>query len=125
MPALYSRLARIAYPLIAAALLLGSRAGQAQQRSAALPAPWRAAALASPVGPAVRGDEPRRDWRWLGTVIGAAALGLAAGLEARAACGNSERGPRNCTPVTVGVGALGAAVGGVIGNLVGRAFKRG
>jgi hypothetical protein len=66
----------------------------------------------------------RRDFRWLGTAIGAAGLGLAAGLEARAYCGNSENGPRDCTGLTIGVGLLGAAVGGVLGHLVGRAIHR-
>lgn len=66
----------------------------------------------------------RRDFRWLGTAIGAAALGLAAGLEARAYCGNSENGPRDCTGLTIGVGLAGAAVGGAVGHLIGRAIHR-
>jgi hypothetical protein len=66
----------------------------------------------------------RRDFRWLGTAIGAAGLGLAAGLEARAYCGNSENGPRDCAGLTTGVGFLGAAVGGAVGHLVGRAIHR-
>jgi hypothetical protein len=66
----------------------------------------------------------RRDFRWLGTAIGAAGLGLAAGLEAAAYCGNSENGPRDCTGLTIGVGLLGAAVGGALGHLIGRAIPR-
>jgi hypothetical protein len=66
----------------------------------------------------------RRDFRWLGTAIGAAGLGLVAGLEARAYCGNSENGPRDCTGLTIGVGLLGATVGGVLGHLAGRAIHR-
>ena len=66
----------------------------------------------------------RRDVRWLGTAIGAIGLGLAAGLEARAYCGNSENGPRDCTGLTLGVGLAGAAVGGALGHLVGRAIRR-
>jgi hypothetical protein len=66
----------------------------------------------------------RRDFRWLGTAIGAVGLGLAAGLEARAYCGNSENGPRDCTGLTLGVGLAGAAVGGALGHLVGRAIRR-
>jgi hypothetical protein len=67
---------------------------------------------------------PRRDFRWLGTAIGAAGLGLFGGLEARAYCGNSENGPRDCTGLTIGVGLLSAAVGGVLGHLAGRAVHR-
>jgi hypothetical protein len=66
----------------------------------------------------------RKDFRWVGTVIGAVGLGLAAGLEAQAYCGNSENGPRDCTGVTLGVGLLGAAAGGTLGHLIGRAIPR-
>ena len=66
----------------------------------------------------------RRDFRWLGTAIGAVGLGLAAGLEARAYCGNSENGPRDCTGFTVGWSLAGAAVGGALGHLVGRTIHR-
>ncbi len=66
----------------------------------------------------------RRDFRWLGTAIGGVGLGLAAGLEARAYCGNSENGPRDCTGLTLGWGLAGAAVGGALGHLVGRAIHR-
>jgi hypothetical protein len=66
----------------------------------------------------------RRDFRWLGTAIGAAGLGLAGTLEARAYCGNSESGPRDCTGLTIGVGLLSATVGGAVGHLVGRAIHR-
>jgi hypothetical protein len=69
--------------------------------------------------------EPRRDYRWVGTAVVGAGLGTAAVLLTRAACGNSENGPRDCTGVTIGVGLLGAAVGGVIGNLLGRLVHRG
>jgi hypothetical protein len=100
-------------------------AARAQQLAGALPPAWDAAPLTAPAASAVRVDQHRRDYRWVGTVVGAVALGLAAGLEARAACGNSESGPRDCTAVTLGVGALGAAVGGVIGNFAGRIFRRG
>jgi hypothetical protein len=83
---------------------------------------WEPPALAFRfAGPA---EEPRRDYRWVGTAVVGAGLGIAAALEARAACGNSENGPRDCTGVTVGVGLLGAAVGGVIGNLLGRLVHR-
>jgi hypothetical protein len=68
--------------------------------------------------------EPRRDFRWLGTAIGAAGLAVAAGLEARAYCGNSENGPRDCTGVTIGIGLLGAVAGGALGHLIGRAIPR-
>jgi hypothetical protein len=85
--------------------------------------------LAEPVGPAKITIQPpdtaaRRDFRWLGTAIGAIGLGLAAGLEARAYCGNSENGPRDCTGFTIGWGLAGAAVGGALGHLVGRAIHR-
>jgi hypothetical protein len=66
----------------------------------------------------------RRDIRWLGTAIGAAGLGLIGTLEARAYCGNSESGPRDCTGLTIGVGLLTATVGGAVGHLVGRAIHR-
>ncbi|HUR96240.1 MAG TPA: hypothetical protein VMY76_16795 [Gemmatimonadales bacterium] len=68
--------------------------------------------------------EGRRDYRWAGTAVIGAGLGVAAAFVSRAACGNSERGPRDCTGVTIGVGLLGAAVGGVIGNLLGRLVHR-
>jgi hypothetical protein len=66
----------------------------------------------------------RRDFRWLGTAVGAVGLGLAAGLEGRAYCGNSENGPRDCTGLTIGWALAGAAVGGALGHLVGRAIHR-
>ena len=100
-------------------------AARAQQFALARPPAWDAAPLTVPAASAVRVEQPRRDYRWVGTAVGVMALGLAAGLEARAACGNSENGPRDCTGLTLGVGALGGAVGGVIGNWAGRLFKRG
>jgi hypothetical protein len=114
---------------VAGLLLLGaagrltvpSLAG-AQHRAPTLPRAWDAAPLTRPSPVAV--EPRRRDYRWVGTAIGGGALGIAAALEAAAACGNSEDGPRDCTGVTLGVGVLGAVVGGGIGNLVGRAFKR-
>jgi hypothetical protein len=71
-----------------------------------------------------RTGAPRRDYRWVGAAVVGAGLGITAAIVARAACGNSENGPRDCTGVTIGVGLLAAAVGGVIGNLVGRAVPR-
>jgi hypothetical protein len=68
--------------------------------------------------------EPRRDYRWVGTAVVGTGLGITAAIVTRAACGNSEHGPRDCTGVTLAVGLLGAAVGGFIGNLVGRAVPR-
>ena len=72
-------------------------------------------------GPAA---EARRDYRWVGTAVAGIGLGIAAVFVTRAACGNSENGPRDCTGVTIGVGLLGAAVGGVVGNLLGRLVHR-
>ena len=71
-----------------------------------------------------RAEERRRDNRWVGTTLAGAGLGITAAIVARAACGNSENGPRDCTGVTVGVGLLGAAVSGAIGNLIGRAVPK-
>lgn len=71
-----------------------------------------------------RAEETRRDYRWVGTAVVGVGLGITAALVARAACGNSEHGPRDCTGVTIGVGLLGGAVGGVLGNLLGRAIHR-
>jgi hypothetical protein len=71
-----------------------------------------------------RAGQPRRDYRWVGTAAIGTGLSITAAIVARAACGNSEHGPRDCTGVTIGVGLLGAAVGGAIGNLVGRAVPR-
>ena len=73
---------------------------------------------------ATQAGEARRDYRWVGTAVVGAGLCIAAALEARAACGNSENGPRDCTGVTIGVGLLGAAAGGVVGNLLGRLVHR-
>jgi hypothetical protein len=73
----------------------------------------------------IKASEPRRrDYRWLGTAVVGVGLGITAAIVARAACGNSENGPRDCTGITIGVGLLGAAMGGAIGNLVGRAILR-
>ena len=118
---------RVLGPICLAALggMIGpSRAG-AQHMAATLPKAWNAPAPA--ISRAVPDSvvSPRRDYRWFGTMVGAVGLGLAAGLEARAACGNSESGPRDCTGVTIGATGLGALVGGTIGHFVGRAFKRG
>jgi len=71
-----------------------------------------------------RPGEARRDYRWVGAAVVGAGLGVTAALVARAACGNSEHGPRDCTGVTVGIGLLGAAVGGALGNLLGRVVHR-
>jgi len=84
--------------------------------SAAAPATVRMQSLPAP--------EARGDFRWLGTAIGAVGLGLAAGLEAQAYCGNSEDGPRDCTGVTIGIGLLGAVAGGAMGHFIGRAIHR-
>jgi hypothetical protein len=66
----------------------------------------------------------RHDYRWVGTAVGGTGLGIAAAITAAAACGNSEHGPRDCTGITIGVGLLGAAVGGTIGHFIGRAIPR-
>ena len=118
--------ARLTSLLTVAALSLASAAPLAAQRLApALPAAWDAAPIVTVSPSAVSVAGRRRDRRWLGTAIGALGLGIAAGLEAAAACGNSENGPRSCTGVVLGVGLLGAAVGGTIGHFIGRAFKHG
>jgi len=83
---------------------------------------WEPAAYALRFSSGAR--ETRRDYRWVGTAVAGAGLGITAALVARAACGNSEHGPRDCTGVTIGVGLLSAAVGGVLGNLLGRAIHR-
>ncbi|HET9727132.1 MAG TPA: hypothetical protein VFP28_09485 [Gemmatimonadales bacterium] len=111
-------------------LLLGASGGltvpslAGAQHRAPPPDAWDVAPLTRPSPGAVDVEPRRRDYRWVGTAIGGGALGIAAALEAAAACGNSENGPRDCTGVILGVGVLGAVVGGGIGNLVGRAFKR-
>lgn len=105
--------ATVAMPASAGAQHLPTRFASAS--AAAPPAAW---ALARP------DPETRRDFRWLGTAVGAIGLGLAAGLEARAYCGNSEDGPRDCTGVTAGIGLLGAVAGGALGHLIGRAVPR-
>jgi len=71
-----------------------------------------------------RAREPRSDYRCVGTAMVGTGLGMTAGIVARAACGNSEHGPRDCTGITIGAGLLGAAVGGAIGHFVGRAIPR-
>jgi hypothetical protein len=73
---------------------------------------------------AIPAGQPHRDYRWVGTTVVGTGLGIAAAIVAAAACGNSENGPRDCTGITVGVGLLGAAVGGAIGHLAGRAIPR-
>ena len=122
LPARVLTLLLLGTPAAVAAL---PQAAAAQQLAPALPDAWEASTLTVPSRFAVSVGETRRDYRWLGTAVGAAALGVAAGLEAAAACGNSESGPRDCTGVTIGVGALGAVVGGAIGHFIGRAFRRG
>jgi hypothetical protein len=62
--------------------------------------------------------------RWLGTGVGATGLDLAAGLTARAVCVNPESGPRSCTGETLGFGLLRAAMGGLLGQHIGRAINR-
>jgi hypothetical protein len=111
-----------ALSLVGAAVAMPSSAG-AQHLPARFASVSGTAAPASWALPRLD-PESHRDFRWLGTAIGALGLGVAAGLEARAYCGNSEDGPRDCTGVTVGVGLLGAAAGGVLGHLVGRAIPR-
>ena len=118
--------ARLIPVIVLAVLGLASAAPLAAQRLApALPAAWDAASIAAIAPQAVQVVGRRRDYRWVGTAVGALGLGIAAGLEAAAACGNSEDGPRSCTGVVIGVGLLGAAVGGTIGHFVGRAIKHG
>ncbi|HEX3236375.1 MAG TPA: hypothetical protein VHR41_19450 [Gemmatimonadales bacterium] len=73
---------------------------------------------------ALRPSERRGDYRWVGTAVAGTGLGIAAAITAAAACGNSEHGPRDCTGITIGVGLLGAAVGGTIGHFIGRAIPR-
>lgn len=67
---------------------------------------------------------PRRDFRWVGTGLGAAGLGLAGGLVGAAYCGNSENGPRSCAGTTIGFALGGAAIGGLVGHGVGRLIRR-
>jgi hypothetical protein len=108
--------------LLLGLLLTLAGTASAQQLSPRL---FQAAPAAAPELTLLPADTAsRRDFRWLGTAIGAVGLGLAAGLEARAYCGNSENGPRDCTGLTLGVGLAGAAVGGALGHLVGRAIRR-
>ena len=114
------------WPVLLGAMLVLSAPAAAQQISPRFDrvetAPASPAFALRPLPP---DSAARRDFRWLGTAIGAVGLGLALGLEARAYCGNSENGPRDCTGLTIGVGLLGAAVGGALGHLIGRAIPRG
>lgn len=66
----------------------------------------------------------RRDFRWAGTAIGALGLGIAGAIQGAAYCGNSENGPRDCTGTTVGFGLAGAAIGGIVGHVVGSLLRR-
>jgi hypothetical protein len=66
----------------------------------------------------------RRDYRWVGTAIGGIGLAIPAALAGRAYCGNSENGPRSCGGTTIGFGAGGFVIGGLVGHLVGRAIRR-
>ena len=95
-----------------------------QQRATSLPGTWTPPELDRWAVGEQSFDSNRRDFRSLGTGIGAVGLGLGAGYTAAAVCGNSEEGPRDCTLVTVGVGLAGAAVGGLIGHFLGRAIAR-
>ena len=108
----------------AADAVAAPQAAHAQHVAPPLPDAWDPPGRTTPSRAAASVDEVRRDYRWVGTAVGAAALGIAAALEAAAACGNSEHGPRDCTGVTIGVGALGAVVGGTAGHFVGRLFRR-
>jgi hypothetical protein len=109
--------------LLLLALLAGSTPGLAEEPFTS----FRAARWEPPpfaVRFTTRAGEPRRDYRWVGSALFGTGLGVTAAIVARAACGNSEHGPRDCTGVTIGAGLVGAAVGGAIGNLIGRAVSR-
>ena len=108
--------------LILALAIAGTPAFAQRPTNSFRAARWEPAAFALRFnGPA---GETRPDYRWVGTVVVGAGVGITAAFVAQAACGNSEQGPRDCTGVTIGVGLLGAALGGVLGNLLGRPIHR-
>jgi hypothetical protein len=109
-------------PLILALAIAGTPALAQEPFNSFHAARWEPAAFALRFNSGA--GETRPDYRWVGTVVVGAGLGITAALVARAACGNSEHGPGDCTGVTIGVGLLGTAVGGVLGNLLGRAIHR-
>jgi hypothetical protein len=115
-------------PVLGALSLLGAAATTPRSAGAQhLPVPFASLHAEAPAAiwtlPPAKSDS-QGDFRWLGTAIGAVSLGLVAGLEASAYCGNSENGPRDCTGLTIGIGLLGAAAGGTLGHFIGRAIPR-
>ena len=65
------------------------------------------------------------DHRYEGLAIGAVLGAIGGGLLGAVACGQSDDPGFNCTGAVVGIGLLGAGLGGLTGLLVGAQFPKG
>ena len=66
----------------------------------------------------------QRDYRWEGLIIGAAALGLAAGALGHGLCSESETNNSHCIGNAIGGFIIGGIVGGTVGLFIGRAIPK-
>ena len=66
----------------------------------------------------------QQDYRWEGLIIGAAALGLAAGAVGYGLCSESESNDSHCIGNAIGGFFVGGIVGGTLGLFIGRVVPK-
>jgi len=69
-------------------------------------------------------SKPTPDHRWEGFAIGAAVLGVGGAIAGSQLCHLSDSANQHCARTAIGLGLLGAFVGGITGGLIGGSIPR-